>query len=147
MAEAALTALRAVTCECAAAARCFTPEPSAEATALANVLRSLFSPSTTAAATAELRLERRTLLLPQPQLPPELTVEVLQHLDVRSLSLLACTCRELYFGPPCPPRPTSLVEAAIQRRADEIGRWTPSALPADVSKWVPFLLHREWRKE
>jgi alpha-tubulin suppressor-like RCC1 family protein len=39
----------------------------------------------------------------------------------------------------------SLLEAAIRRRADENGRWTPSSLPAGVSKWVPFLLQREWR--
>jgi alpha-tubulin suppressor-like RCC1 family protein len=39
----------------------------------------------------------------------------------------------------------SLVEAAIRRRADEVERWTPSSLPAGVSKWVPFLLQREWR--
>jgi hypothetical protein len=37
------------------------------------------------------------------------------------------------------------VEAAIRRRADEVGRWTPSSLPAGVSKWVPFLLERERR--
>jgi alpha-tubulin suppressor-like RCC1 family protein len=41
----------------------------------------------------------------------------------------------------------SLVEAAIRRRADEHGRWTPSSLPEGVSKWVPFLLQREWRSE
>jgi hypothetical protein len=39
------------------------------------------------------------------------------------------------------------LEAAIRRRADEIGRWTPSSLPAGVNKWVPFLLQREWRSE
>jgi hypothetical protein len=36
-------------------------------------------------------VERAAPLLPQ--LPPELIVEVLQHLDVRSLNRLACTCR------------------------------------------------------
>jgi alpha-tubulin suppressor-like RCC1 family protein len=41
----------------------------------------------------------------------------------------------------------SLVEATIRRRADEVGRWTPSSLPAGASMWVPFLLHREWRSE
>jgi hypothetical protein len=80
-----------------------------------------------------------------PQLPAELSIEVLKHLDVRSLGRLACTCRQLYFGPPCPPRPTSIVEATIRRRADEAGRWTPSSLPEGVSKRVPFLLEREWR--
>jgi hypothetical protein len=39
----------------------------------------------------------------------------------------------------------SLVEAAIRRRADEVGRWMPSSLPAGVNKWMPFFLHREWR--
>jgi alpha-tubulin suppressor-like RCC1 family protein len=38
-----------------------------------------------------------------------------------------------------------LVETALRRRADEIGRWTPSSLPLGVTKWVPFLLQREWR--
>jgi alpha-tubulin suppressor-like RCC1 family protein len=38
----------------------------------------------------------------------------------------------------------SLVEAAIRKRAVEVGRWTPSAWPAGVSKWVPFLLRRDW---
>jgi alpha-tubulin suppressor-like RCC1 family protein len=143
MADAALTALRAATCECAAAARHFNPDQSADAAALADHLRALFSKSTTAVATAELRVEQRTSLLPH--LSTELIVEVLQHLDVRSLGLLACTCKQLYFDPPCPPRPASLVEAAIRRRADEVGRWTPSSLPAGVNKWVPFLLQREWR--
>jgi hypothetical protein len=41
----------------------------------------------------------------------------------------------------------SPVEAAIRRRADALGRWTPSSLPAGVSNWVPFLLQREWRSE
>jgi alpha-tubulin suppressor-like RCC1 family protein len=40
----------------------------------------------------------------------------------------------------------SLVESAMRRRADEVGRWMPSSLPAGVSKWVPFLLQREWRR-
>jgi alpha-tubulin suppressor-like RCC1 family protein len=142
MADAALAALRAAACECAATARRFSPEQSAEAAALSNVLHALFSRST-AAATAELIVQRRAPLLPQ--LPTELIVEVLQHLDVRSLGRLACTCRHLSFGPPCPPRPMSLVEAAIRRRADAVGRWTPLVLPAGVSKWVPFLLQREWR--
>jgi hypothetical protein len=145
MAGAALTALRAATSECTAAARRFSPEQSAEAVALADQLRALFSRSTAAAADVRI-LERPAPLLPQ--LPSELILEVLQHLDLRSLARLACTCRQLYFGPPCPPcppRPTSLVEAAIRRRADEVGRWTPSSLPAGVSEWVPFLLEREWR--
>jgi alpha-tubulin suppressor-like RCC1 family protein len=142
MADAALAALRAATCACTGTARRFSPEQSAEAAALVEQLRVLFSRSATAA-TAELPVERRSPLLPQ--LPTELTVEVLQHLDVRSLGRLACTCRQLYFDLPCPPRPTSLVEAAIRRRADEIGRWMPSSLPAGVSEWVPFLLQREWR--
>jgi hypothetical protein len=136
-------ALRAAACECAAAAKEFSPEQTAEAAGLADQLRALFSTSRSAAATAELRLKRQTPLLPQ--LPTELVVEVLQHLDVRSLGRLACTCQKLYFGPPCPPRPLSLVEAAIRRRADEVGRWMPSSLPAGVSEWVPFLLQREWR--
>jgi hypothetical protein len=141
-AESALAALRATTCECAAAARRFSPEQSAEAVALANKIQALFSRSPTAA-TAELPAECKAPLLPQ--LPTELIVEVLRHLDVRSLGRLACTCRQLYFDPLCPPRPMSLVETAIRRRADEVGRWTPSSLPASVSKWVPFLLQREWR--
>jgi alpha-tubulin suppressor-like RCC1 family protein len=41
----------------------------------------------------------------------------------------------------------SLVEAAIRRRADTVRRWTPSSLPAGVSKWVPYLFEREWRRE
>jgi hypothetical protein len=113
MADAALAALRAATCECAATVRRFNPDQAAEAVALANVLRSLFSKPTAAAATAELRLEHQAPLLLQ--LPTELIVEVLQHLDVRSLGRLACTCRLLYSGP---PRPMSLVEATIRRRAD-----------------------------
>jgi regulator of chromosome condensation len=40
----------------------------------------------------------------------------------------------------------SLVETAIRRRAGEVGGWTPSSLPQCVSKWVPFLLQREWRR-
>jgi alpha-tubulin suppressor-like RCC1 family protein len=143
MADAALAALRAVTCKCAATAKRFSPEQSAEAAALANILRALFSRST-AVATAELPVEPRAPLLPQ--LPIELIVEVLQHLDVRSLARLACTCRQLYFGPPCPPRPTPLVEAAIRRRAHAVGRWTLSLLLAGENKWVPFLLQREWQR-
>jgi hypothetical protein len=143
MADPVLAALRAATSECAAAAKRLSPEQSAKALALADKLRALFSKSPTAA-TAELPVERQAPLLPQ--LPPELIIEVLQHLDVRNLGCLACTCRQLYFDFPCPPRPTSLVEAAIRRRADEVGRWTPSSLPAGVSKWVPFLLEREWRR-
>jgi hypothetical protein len=128
--------------EYATSAGHFDPEQTAEAATLANELRALFSRSTTAAP-AETRSERAAPLLPL--LPTELIVEVLQHLDVRSLGILASTCRELYYGPPCQPRPMSLVEAAIRRRADEVGRWTPSSLPAGVSEWVPFLLKREWR--
>jgi alpha-tubulin suppressor-like RCC1 family protein len=107
------------------------------------MLRGLTSSSTTAADTAEVRVELPTPLLPQ--LPTELIVEVLWHLDLQGRGRLACTCRQLYFGPPCSPRSTSLVEAAIRRRADAIGRCTPSSLPADVSAWVPFLLERERR--
>jgi hypothetical protein len=136
-------ALRAATCACAATARRFNPDQSAEAVALANVLQALFSTSTAAAATAEVRVVCQAPLLPQ--LPAELILEVLQHPDVRSLGRLACTCRQLYLGPRCPPRPTSLVEATIRLRADEVKRWTPSSLPAGVGKWVPFLLQREWR--
>jgi alpha-tubulin suppressor-like RCC1 family protein len=143
MADAALAALRAATGECASTAREISPAQSAEAAALVDKLRALFSTSRCAAATAELPVERQTPLLPQ--LPTELIVEVLQHLDVTSLGRLACTCRQLFFGPPCPPRPTSLVEAALRRRADEVGRWMPSSLPTGVSEWVPFLLQRQWR--
>jgi alpha-tubulin suppressor-like RCC1 family protein len=145
MADAALVALRAATCACAATTERFSPEQSTEAAALANILRSFFSTPDTAAATAEVRLAQPPPLLPQ--LPAELIVEVLQHLDVRSLGRLACTCRQLYYGPPCTPRPTSLVEAAIRRRADEVGRWTPTSLPAGESEWVPFLLQRERRRD
>jgi hypothetical protein len=123
-------ALRSATGECAATVRNFSPEQFAEAESLAKVLRALFSRSATASATAE---AHNTLPL-LPQLPTDLIVEVIQHLDTRSLAHLACTCRQLYFGPPCPPRPMSLVEAAIRRRADEVGRWTPSSLPAGSSK-------------
>jgi hypothetical protein len=140
----ALASLRAAARECAATAKRFSPEQSTEAVAYANTICALFSKSTTDATTAEMRVEHQAPLLPQ--LPTELTVEVLQHLNVRSLGRLARTCRELYFGPPCPPRPASLVEAAIRPRADEIGRWTPSSLPTGVSNWVPFLLEREWRR-
>jgi alpha-tubulin suppressor-like RCC1 family protein len=142
MADSALAALRAATCECAAAARRFNPEQSAEAAAPADVLRSFFSGSINTA-TPELQVQRSAPLLPQ--LPTELIVEVLQHLDVRNLGRLACTCRQLSFGPPCPPRPMSLVETVLRRRADEVGRWMPSSLPAGVSKWGPFLLQREWQ--
>jgi hypothetical protein len=143
MADAAVDALRAATRECAAAARLFSREQCAEAAAHASVLHAFFSRPSAAAATSG--RSRGSPLLPQ--LPTELIVEVLHHLDVRSLCRLACTCRQLYFGPPCPPRPMSPVEAAIRRRADAAGRWTPSSLPAGVSKWVHFLLQREWRSE
>jgi hypothetical protein len=142
MADAAVAALSDAACECAATARSFSREQSAEAAALADQLRAVFSRST-AAAPAELYREPHSPLLPQ--LPTELIVEVLQHLDARSLGCLACTCRQLYFGPPCPPRPMSLVEAAIRQRADKVGGWTPSSLPAGVNKCMPFLLPREWR--
>jgi hypothetical protein len=92
MADAALAALRAATRECAVTAGRFSPEQIAEAAGLANELQANFSSSTAAAATAELRVERPApspLLL---QLPSELIVEVLQHLDARSLTYLACTC-------------------------------------------------------
>jgi hypothetical protein len=52
-------ALRVAACECAAAARRFSPEQSAEAAALANMLRAVFSSSTAAASTAEFRVQRR----------------------------------------------------------------------------------------
>jgi hypothetical protein len=113
MAGAALAALRAATCECATATSHFSREQSAEAVALANEVRTLFATFTAAASKVELPFERQAPLLTQ--LPPELIVEVLQHLDVRSLGRLACTCRQLYFGPPCPPRPMSLVKTAIRR--------------------------------
>jgi hypothetical protein len=142
MTDAALASLRAATRECTTAAQRFNTEQAAEAVALTDQLRSLFSRSATAMSDARVVQRREPLL---PQLPPELTVEVLRHLDVRSLGRLACTCRQLYHDPPCPPRPSSLIEAAIRRRADEVGRRTPSSLPEGVSKWVPFLLQREWR--
>jgi hypothetical protein len=146
MADAALDSLRAATRECAATARLFSAEQCAEAAAHASVLQAFFFIAPAAAAISALRVvERAGPLLPQ--LPTELIVEVLQHMDTRSLGRPACTCRQLHFGPPCPPRPMSLVEAAIRRRADAIGRWTPSSLPAGVSKWVPFLLQREWWDE
>jgi alpha-tubulin suppressor-like RCC1 family protein len=113
---AALAALRMAARECAASAGRFSPEQSAEAGILANLLRALFSGSTTAGP-AETLMERAAPLLPQ--LPTELIIKVLQHLDVRSLGRLACTCRQLYFGPPCPPRPVSLVETAFRRQASE----------------------------
>jgi alpha-tubulin suppressor-like RCC1 family protein len=99
MADNVLDVLRAATCECAATARLFSPERSAEAVTLANVLLALFLKSTTAAATAKLRVvEGRAARAPLlPHLPTELIVEVLQHLDVRSLGRPACTCRQLYF--------------------------------------------------
>jgi hypothetical protein len=34
---------------------------------------------------------------------------VLEHLDARSLSCLACTCRPLCFGPPCRRDPCLLL--------------------------------------
>jgi hypothetical protein len=113
MAEAALAALRAATCECAATAKRFNPDQASEAATLGDVLRALFSKSTAATTSVSRVVERSSSLLPQ--LPAELIIEVLQHLDVRSLGRLAGTCRQLYFGPPCPPRPMSLVETAIRR--------------------------------
>jgi hypothetical protein len=97
MADAALASLRAATSECTAAARRFSPEHLAEALALADQLRALFSMSNPTA-TAHLIVERQAPLLPQ--LPTELIFGVLKHLDVQSLGRLACTCRQLYFGPP-----------------------------------------------
>jgi hypothetical protein len=106
MADAALAALRAASCECTAAAKRFSAEQSAEATAMVHVLRDLFSWSTAVATRADVGVVDLAPLLPQ--LPTELIVEVLGHLDVRSLSHLACTCWQLYYGPPCPPRPRLL---------------------------------------
>jgi hypothetical protein len=140
MADAALAALRAAICDCTAAAKRFSAEQSAGAAALANELRDLFSWSTAVATSADVQVVDPAPLLPQ--LPTELIFEVLRHLDVRSLFRLACTCRQLYFGPPCSPRPISLVDATIRRWADEVERWTPSSLPEGVSERVPYLLQR-----
>jgi hypothetical protein len=118
-ADAALSALRAATSECTATARLFSQEQSAEVVALLNVLGHIFARPSVAAATAErdglagtapllLMAERDCLARTAPlllQLPSELTVQVLRHLDVRCLGRLACTCLKLCFGPPCPPRP------------------------------------------
>jgi alpha-tubulin suppressor-like RCC1 family protein len=80
-----------------------------------------------------------------PQLPTELLLQVLRHLDVRDLARLAFTCRQLYCDPPCPPRSTSVVEEELRRRVADAERWLPSSLPAGVTGWVPALLKREWR--
>jgi hypothetical protein len=138
----ALSALRAATSECAGAAGCFSPEQCAAGVALANKLRALFSRPVAAAATADVG-EVQTLLLPH--LPTELLLQVVRHLEVRDLARLAVTCQKLYFGPPCPPRPTSVVEEELRRRAADAGRRLPSSPPASVSGWVPALLQREWR--
>jgi alpha-tubulin suppressor-like RCC1 family protein len=146
-AAAALSSLRAATGECAALAGRFSPEQYAKSAALANALRYLFTWSNVAAAATAVRdpdadAGRAPLL---PHLPAELLLHILRHLDVRDLARLAGTCRQLYFGPPCPPRPTSVVEDELRRRAGEDGRWLPSSPPAGVSGWVPALLQREWR--
>jgi hypothetical protein len=79
---------------------------------------------------------RTIALLGRAGLPTELLLQVVPHLGVRDLGRLACTCRQLYFGPP---------EEELRRRAEEAGRWLPSSPPASVSGWVPALLQREWR--
>jgi hypothetical protein len=56
MADATLAALRAATGECAATAKQFSPDQTAEAAALVDKLRALFSSPPTAAATADLPL-------------------------------------------------------------------------------------------
>jgi hypothetical protein len=144
-AAAALSSLRAIASECAATAGRFSPEECAQGVALANELIDLFTRSTVAARPIRDRHvgAGRALLLPN--VPTELLLQVVGHLDVRDLGRLACTCRQLYFGPPCPPRPTSVVEEELRRRAAEAGRWLPSSPPAGVSGWVPALLQREWR--
>jgi hypothetical protein len=142
MADAALAALRAATSECTATARRFNPEQSAEGLALADQLRAPFSRSTPTA-TAHLIVKPRAPLLPQ--LPSELIVDVLKHLDVRSLGRLARTCRQLYFRSSLPAAPHVSCGSGNPARAHEVGRWTPSSLPAGVSKWVSCLLQHEWR--
>jgi hypothetical protein len=142
MAADALSALLAATRACAATAGRFSPEQSSEAIAYADELRDLFTQSTVAAATTAKGNRDAPLL---PQLPTELIPQVLRHLDVRGHGRLACTCRQLYFGPPCPPRPTSVVEEELRGRAAEAGRRLPSSPPAGASGWVLFLLQREWR--
>jgi alpha-tubulin suppressor-like RCC1 family protein len=134
----ALSALRAATSECAATAGSFSPEECAEGVALATELRDLFISSTVAAAA---NCQPPSL----PHLPTELLLQVVRHLDVRDLGRLAGTGRLLYFGPPCPPRPTSVMEEELRRRAAKAGRWLPSSPPAGVSGWVRALLQREWR--
>jgi hypothetical protein len=135
----ALSALRAATSECTATA-------GRTGVALANVLRGLFTgPTVIAAAAVRARLARGGRALPLPHLPNELLLQVVRHLDVRDLGRLACTCRQLYFGSPCPPLPTSVVEEELRQRAAEAWRWLPSSPPAGVSGWVSALLQREWR--
>jgi hypothetical protein len=137
----ALSALRAITSVCAANAGRSNPEQCADGVALANQLRDLCSRPTANA-------DRNVSGSGPPSLrnlPIELLLQVIRHLDVRSLARLASTCRQLYFGPPCPPWPTSVVEEELRRRAAAAGKWLPSSPPAGASRWVPALLQREWR--
>jgi hypothetical protein len=145
MAADALAALRAATSACTAAAGRFSPEQSAEGIALAIVLHGHFIRSTVGAVKADRDRHVGEGQAPSlPHLPTELLLQIVRHLDVRDLARLACTYRKLYFGPPCPPRTTSVVEEELRRRAAKAGRWLPSSPPAGVSGWVPALLQREW---
>lgn len=80
-------------------------------------------------------------------LPAELQLEIFGWLPLRALGALAGTCRLLFHGPPRPPRPRSLVEEALRRRATEADRPPPVALPEGAAEWVPYLLRREWQHE
>jgi hypothetical protein len=149
LAAAALSALRGATGVCAAIVGLFSPEQRAEVRALANELLDLFTSSAVAGAPTDVGEVQAP---PLPHLPTELLLQIVRHLDVRDLGRMACTCRQLYFGPPCPPgptsvveEPTSVVEEELRRRAAEAGRWLPPSMPAGVSGWVPALLQREWR--
>jgi hypothetical protein len=146
LAAAALSALRGATSVCAATVGRFSPEECAEGVALANDLINLFTMSTVAAASVRDRHVGAGRALSLPHFPTELLLQIVRHLGVRDLGRLACTCRQLYFGPPCPPRPTSVVEEELRRRAAEAGRWLPPSPPAGASGWVPALLQREWRE-
>jgi hypothetical protein len=141
LASSALSAVRAATSVCAAAAGGFTPEQCTEGVALANELHDLFTRSIAAASVCDEHVFGSPAAS-LPHLPTELLLQVVRHLDVRDLGRLACTCRQLYFGP---PRPPSVVEEELRRRAAEAGRWLPATPPADLSGWVPALLQREWR--
>jgi hypothetical protein len=136
-----LSILRAATSECAATARLFSTAQLVEVLARADELRAVVARATATTLGRGVVGHRTPLLL---ELPSELFVHVLRHLDVRSLGRLACTCREFYRDRPCPPRPKSLLEEELRRRAEAAGRWLPLSVPAGVSGWVPFLLLREW---